>query len=58
MKGISKEVLIKILETKNYDIYLENDLEAILKVFGDDYFLDRDTGEFKLCKKNDSFSML
>lgn len=52
MKGLSKEVLIKILEVKNYDFYLESDIEAIFKVFGDDYFLNRDNGKMELCKKN------
>ena len=52
MKGLSKEALIKILEVKNYDFYLESDIEAIFKVFGDDYFLNRDNGKMELCKKN------
>lgn len=58
MKGLSKEALIKILEIKDYDVYLENDLEAIFKAFGDDYFVNRDNGELELCNKNDNFSFL
>lgn len=47
MKGLDKEVLIKLLEVKNYDYYLEEDVEVIFKVFGDDYYINRDTGEQK-----------
>ena len=28
MKGLDKEVLIQLLEGKNYDYYLEEDIEA------------------------------
>lgn len=52
MKGLDKEVLIKLLEVKNYDYYLEEDVEVIFKVFGDDYYINRDTGEWELCLKN------
>ena len=55
MNGLSKEALIKILEVKNYDFYLESDIEAIFKVFGDDYYISRDTGKWELTKKNDKF---
>jgi hypothetical protein len=58
MKGINKEDLIKILKLKNYDFYLEQDLEAIFKVFGDDYFYSREDGKFELCKKNDLIKMV
>ena len=58
MKGLSKESLIKIIEMKNYDFYLENDLEAIFKVFGDDYYINRDSGKWELCKKNSNFNAL
>ncbi len=58
MKGLSKEALIKIIEMKNFDFYLENDLETIFKVFGDDYYISRDTGKWELCKKNDNFNVL
>lgn len=50
MKGLSKEALIKILELKDYNFYLEQDIEAIFKVFGDDYYINRDTGEWELVK--------
>ena len=52
MKGLSKETLIKIIEMKNFNFYLESDLEAILKVFGDDYYINRETGKWELCKEN------
>lgn len=52
MKGLDKELLIKLLEVKNYDYYLEEDIEAIFKVFGDDYYINRDTGEWELCRRN------
>jgi hypothetical protein len=58
MKGLSRESLIKILEMKNYEFYLESDIEAILKVFGDDYYLNRDSGKFELTKKNNKFNVI
>ena len=56
MKGLDKELLIKILEVKDYGYYLEEDIEAIFKVFGDDYYINKYTGEWELCKRN-SFCM-
>ena len=58
MKGISRENLIKILQLKNYDYYLEQDIEAIFKVYGDDYFYSREDCDFELCKKNDKIDLL
>ena len=34
----------------------ENDLESIFKVFGDDYFFDRNSGKMELCKRSDIFN--
>ena len=53
MKGLSKETLIKILEMNNYDFYLKSDMDTIFEAFGDDYYIDRDTGQWALCKKNE-----
>ena len=36
--------------------FIEEDIEAIFKVFGDDYYINKYTGEWELCKRN-SFCM-
>lgn len=55
MKGLTKEALLKILELKNYDFYLESDIDYIFKTFGDDYYINRENNTWELCKKNDDF---
>lgn len=55
MKGLNKDALIKILEVKNNDVYLESDIGAIFQVFGDDYYVSKDTGKWELTKKNENF---
>ena len=55
MKGLNKDTLIKILEKHDYDVYFEDDLKQIFKLFGDDYFVNRDTGVLELCNKNNNY---
>ena len=57
MKGLSKEKLIDIIETKNWDVYLEKHLNTILEVFGDDYFFNNEVGDFELTNKNNAWEI-
>lgn len=57
MKGLTRERIMQILQLKQFDIVLECDMEAIFKSFGDDYYINRDNGEWELCKKNDRIAI-
>ena len=47
MKGLSKEALLKIINSVELSFFLEGDLERIFKVYGDDYYISRDTGKWE-----------
>ena len=57
MKALTKEKLIKIIEQYEHDLIFDsmNSLQKIFDRYGDEYFVNRDTGELELCKKNESF---
>lgn len=54
MKGLSKEKLIQILQSKDFDVALECDFKAVFEKYGDDYYINRENNEWELCKKNES----
>ena len=55
MKGLTKNKLLKILQLKQFDYLLKDDIIAIFDIFGDDYYINRDNGEYELVYENDNF---
>lgn len=58
MKGLTREKIIQILQLKQFDFCLKSDMESIFEKFGDDYYINRDNGEWELCNKNDKFPVI
>ena len=54
MKGLSKEKLLQIIQSKDFDVALECDMTSVFKEYGDDYYINRDNNEWELCKKNEN----
>jgi len=54
MKGILKENLLHILQLQNQTLFCLEDLESLLEHYGDDYFINRDTGDLELQSQSSS----
>lgn len=52
MKVISKDRLKNILELLGYEFITERTMEKIFKEYGDEYYINRNNGQFECCKKN------
>lgn len=53
MKAIPKDDFIKIVSQTDCEVIFEDELEDLFKLYGDDWFINRDYyGEWELCKEN------